>query len=251
MSVMQTIKDAMQGDNNKKTFIALGLVVVAIVVLAFVTYFFFYKSDSKKYDDIDFLAPQASQGDNNTNNTNTITPITEINPTDNVNANNVNNTNNAASIQTPTTTSETTNEPSLKSIISDDSNKDTAKDTTSIGQLKYAIKPLDKNIASCSNMENGKWKMPNSCSDMLVDSIKKLIESNNEIIAIEVSGVVDNNPYAGPSAELKQEGLASFRAREAIGLITRKFSSIAAFEGLSIQAPNKRGFEVKAYYLKQ
>ena len=93
--------------------------------------------------------------------------------------------------------------------------------------------------------------MPNSCSDDVISAIKKLITSNNEVIAIEVSVIVDNNPYAGPSAELKQEGLASFRAREAIGVITRNFSSIAVFEGLSIQSPNKRVFAVKAYYLQK
>ena len=99
-------------------------------------------------------------------------------------------------------------------------------------------------------MRNGRWSMPNACKDEVLSAIKTLISTNSEIIAIEVSGVVDSSPYSGPSAELKQEGLASFRAREAIGVITRGFSNIAVFEGLSIQAPNKRGFEVKAYYLQ-
>lgn len=120
-----------------------------------------------------------------------------------------------------------------------------------ITQLTYSIKPLDTNVASCSSMSNGKWNMIKSCENNMLSSIHQLINTNKEIVALEVSGVVDSNPYAGPSAELKQEGLASFRAREAIKAITSEFSNIAVFEGLSMQIPNKRGFEVKAYYLQK
>lgn len=248
MSMIQAIKDSMQNNNSKKTFFALGLVVVVIVVLAFVTYFFFYNTDSQTYDDIDFSTPQVTQeaqvSTQVSDSANAVAQITEINPTDNIANANTDAVN--ANIESQAISTDA-NEPSLKSVIA----QNDSESVNSVSQLKYAIKPLDKNIASCINMKNGKWKMPNSCSDDVISAIKKLITSNNEVIAIEVSGIVDNNPYAGPSAELKQEGLASFRAREAIGVITRNFSSIAVFEGLSIQAPNKRGFEVKAYYLQK
>lgn len=248
MSMIQAIKDSMQNNNSKKTFFALGLVVVVIVVLAFVTYFFFYNTDSQTYDDIDFSTPQVAQeaqvSTQVSDSANAVAQITEINPTDNIANANTDAVN--ANIESQAISTDA-NEPSLKSVIA----QNDSESVNSVSQLKYSIKPLDKNIASCINMKNGKWKMPDSCINDMINAIKKLIETNNEIIAIEVSGIVDNNPYAGPSAELKQEGLASFRAREAIGVITRNFSSIAVFEGLSIQAPNKRGFEVKAYYLQK
>lgn len=248
MNVIQTIKDSMQNDNSRKTFFALGLVVVVIVVLAFVTYFFFYNTDSQTYDDIDFSTPQVTQeaqvSTQVSDSANAVAQITEINPTDNIANANTDAVN--ANIESQAISTDA-NEPSLKSLIA----QNDSESVNSVSQLKYAIKPLDKHISSCGNMKNGKWNMPDSCSNDMINAIKKLIETNNEIIAIEVSGIVDNNPYAGPSAELKQEGLASFRAREAIGVITRNFSSIAVFEGLSIQSPNKRGFEVKAYYLQK
>ncbi len=252
MSMIQAIKDSMQNNNSKKTFFVLGLVVVVIIILAFITYFFFYNTDNQTYDDMDFLTSEVTQEvqlptkiDNK--DMAVVAPITEINPTDNIAS--INNEVSSSNSESKTINDSNANieEPSLKSVIAQ--NEDSVTD--SINQLKYAIKPLDKHISSCSNMKNGKWNMPDSCSNDMINAIKKLIETNNEIIAIEVSGIVDNNPYAGPSAELKQEGLASFRAREAIGVITRNFSSVAVFEGLSIQAHNKRGFEVKAYYLQK
>ena len=91
--------------------------------------------------------------------------------------------------------------------------------------------------------------MPKKCEEDILNAVQRLIDANNELIAIEVSGIVDGNPYSGPSAELKQEGLASFRAREGIISIMRGYSNVAAFEGPSQQVRGKRGFQVKAYYL--
>lgn len=240
MGVVEAIKDAMQNDSSKKTIFALGFVVIVIAVLVVVTYFF-YNGDSNNYDDnIDFAIPEVVQEPQNdtqiSQEVETTYPTAEVNQADNVNiaVDNANITNDQM----------VTSEPSLKAIAQN------VENAPAISQLKYAIKPLDKNITSCNTMRNGRWNVPDSCRDDLLSAIKTLVSANSDIIAIEVSGIVDSSPYSGPSAELKQEGLASFRAREAIGIITREFSNVAVFEGLSIQAPNKRGFEVKAYYLQ-
>lgn len=243
MGVVEAMKDAMQNDSSKKTIFVLGFVVIVIAVLVVITYFF-YNGDSNNYDDnIDFATPEVVQEPQNdtqisqgVETTYPAAPTAEANQADNTNVtvDNANVTNDKM----------VTSEPSLKAIAQN------VENAPAISQLKYAIKPLDKNIASCNTMINGRWNVPDSCRDDVLSAIKKLVSANSDIIAIEVSGIVDNSPYSGPSAELKQEGLASFRAREAIGIITREFSSVAVFEGLSIQAPNKRGFEVKAYYLQ-
>ena len=240
MSVIDAIKDAMQNNHSRKTIFVFGAIVILIAILVIVTYFF-YNTDSNYDDNIDFVAVEAvTQPQTNTETQN------NTESTNNVESKNMQSQTNTEANVANTTNSQidTSLEPNLKAIAQN------VETTTTISQLKYAIKPLDKNIASCNIMKNGKWNMPNSCKDEVLNAIKTLISTNSEIIAIEVSGVVDNNPYSGPTAELKQEGLASFRAREAIGVITRGFSNIAVFEGLSIQAPNKRGFEVKAYYLQ-
>lgn len=233
MGIVEAMKDAMQNDSSKKTIFALGFVVIVIAVLVVVTYFF-YNGDSNNYDDnIDFAIPEVVQEPQNdtqiSQGVETTYPTAEANQVDNANVAN---------------DKMVTSEPSLKAIAQN------VENAPAISQLKYAIKPLDKNITSCNTMRNGRWNVPDSCRDDVLSAIKRLVSANSDIIAIEVSGIVDNSPYSGPSAELKQEGLASFRAREAIGIITREFSNVAAFEGLSIQAPNKRGFEVKAYYLQ-
>lgn len=247
---------------NKKTTFVLGAVLVVIIVLALVTYIFFYNDDTA-YDDLDFALNDASAFQNLGNGTNaprveeSITPpAIESANVENVNtnviaqntapaiessANNIDTISSASSAQTmpAQTTPAQVLEPSV------------ATKPSTVSQLQYTIKPLNKNITNCHTMRNGKWVMPESCGKDIVESVQNLIDANKELIALEVIGIVDNNPYAGPSAELKQEGLASFRAREAIRLITRNFSSIAVFEGLSVQAPNKRGFEIKAYYLQK
>ena len=258
MGIVKAMKDAIQNDSSKKTIFALGFVVIVIAVLVVVTYFF-YNRDSNNYDDnIDFAIPEVVQEPQNDTQISqeaettypaapevvqepqsdtqisqevetTYSTAPEANQVDNANV---------------TNDKMVTSEPSLKAIAQN------VENAPAISQLKYAIKPLDKNIASCNTMRNGRWNVPDSCRDDVLSAIKKLVSANNDIIAIEVSGIVDNSPYSGPSAELKQEGLASFRAREVIGIITREFSNVAVFEGLSIQAPNKRGFEVKAYYLQ-
>lgn len=246
---------------NKKTTFVLGAVLVVIIVLALVTYIFFYNDDTA-YDDLDFALNDASAFQNLGNETNasrveeSITPpppAIESANVENVNtnvtaqntapviessANNIDTISSAQTMPTQTTPAQVL-EPSV------------ATKSSTVSQLQYTIKPLNKNITNCHAMRNGKWVMPESCGKDIVESVQNLIDTNKELIALEVIGIVDNNPYAGPSAELKQEGLASFRAREAIRLITRNFSSIAVFEGLSIQAPNKRGFEIKAYYLQK
>ena len=238
MSIIDAIKDSMQG-NSKKTIFAFGAVVIVIVALVAITYFFYNTNASS--ENLDFTAQTEIPNTNETSEN-----IADSEPSLSAIAQNID----SQEAQNPPAqeSQEAQNPPAQDS--QDSQNLPNIDSSSTITQLKYIIKPLDKNIASCNTMRNGRWSMPNACKDEVLSAIKTLISTNSEIIAIEVSGVVDSSPYSGPSAELKQEGLASFRAREAIGVITRGFSNIAVFEGLSIQAPNKRGFEVKAYYLQ-
>lgn len=215
-----------ENNDNKKAVMVLGLIIVMVVILALVTYLFFY-NDSQAYnnDDIDAISiPQVQ--------TTQEPQITE-------------------SQTIEVAESQGTQGANVEQILPDSAMEVETASAPSISSLKYTIKPNDMDIFSCVNMRNGKWAMPNQCSSEIVNAVQRLIDNNAELIALEVSGIVDNNPYAGPSAELKQEGLASFRAREAIITIMRNFSNVAAFEGPSMQMPNKRGFQVKAYYLQK
>ncbi|BDB65500.1 hypothetical protein T36_1979 [Helicobacter cinaedi] len=117
-------------------------------------------------------------------------------------------------------------------------------------KLRYSIKPKDKIVAHCVNMKVGRFAMPKNCSESLKSGINEIIKQDNTIVAFEISGIVDTRPYAGLSPELKQEGLASFRAKEAIMMATRQMPSVAAFEGLSQQRANQRGFVVRAFYVE-
>ncbi|WP_334096553.1 hypothetical protein, partial [Helicobacter typhlonius] len=107
-------------------------------------------------------------------------------------------------------------------------------------KLRYSIKPKDKIVARCVNMKIGRWGMPKNCTEELTSGIVAMARADNKIVAFEISGVVDNLPYAGLSPELKQEGLASFRAREAIYIVSKRMPNVAAFEGLSQQKANQR-----------
>lgn len=118
-------------------------------------------------------------------------------------------------------------------------------------KLRYSIRPKEKIVAACHTMKIGRWGMPKNCQDELINGIFSITKEDNKIVAFEVSGVVDNLPYAGFSPELKQEGLASFRAREAIWVVGKKMPNVAVFEGLSQQQAYKRGFVVRAYYVEQ
>ena len=117
-------------------------------------------------------------------------------------------------------------------------------------KLRYSIKPKDKIVARCVNMKIGRWGMPQECFSELSSGIIDMIQKDNKIVAFEVSGIVDNLPYAGSSPELKQEGLASFRAREAIYVVGKKLPNVAVFEGLSQQKARERGFVVRAFYVE-
>lgn len=116
--------------------------------------------------------------------------------------------------------------------------------------LRYSIKPKDKIVAHCVNMKIGHYAMPQNCRNELREGIVEILKQDNTIVAFEISGIVDTRPYAGLSPELKQEGLASFRAKEAIMVATQQMPSVAAFEGLSQQKPNQRGFVVRAFYVE-
>lgn len=69
-------------------------------------------------------------------------------------------------------------------------------------KLRYSIKPKDKIVAHCVNMKIGRWGMPKNCVDELTSGIVAMARADNKIVAFEISGVVDNLPYAGLSPEL-------------------------------------------------
>ena len=116
--------------------------------------------------------------------------------------------------------------------------------------LGYSIKPKEAVITSCYSMQNGKWKIPQSCLLSIATKVNAELQNDKRVVAFEIQGIVDNKPYAGLSPELKQEGLASFRAWEAIREIEKKLPNVTAFEGPSLQLPNKRGYTIKAYFVE-
>ncbi|CAM2789464.1 hypothetical protein [Helicobacter burdigaliensis] len=115
--------------------------------------------------------------------------------------------------------------------------------------LRYSIKPKKQIIVECYSMEVGKWDIPKGCLLSIATKVGNELESDNRVVAFEVQGFVDTKPYAGSSPELKQEGLASFRAREAIREINKKLPNATVFEGPSIQVEDKRGYSIKAYFV--
>lgn len=262
--------DKLGDENNKKAVLVLGIVVMMIVILALITYLFFYESEPPTYDNSDIAAIEAiSQAQAPKDNTQQDSMAQDFTTQDSSNQDSSDEVapppildeasrTAADSTKRESVGAESTRAESKKATPNNiDSTKprNVAKDSTrarnTITALKYAIVPNNADIFICDTMRNGKWDMPKSCGDSALEAVQKLIDDNNELIAIEVSGIVDSNPYAGPSAELKQEGLASFRAREAMGAIVRAYSNVAVFEGISMQENNKRGFQIKAYYLKK
>lgn len=132
-----------------------------------------------------------------------------------------------------------------------DENAILKKQASSMTQkLSYVIKPQNKLVVECYNAQKGRWNIPQECAKVLIVNIQNLLKENKKIVALEVSGVVDNQQYSGFSPELKQEGLASFRARNVIEYLRKSLPNITTFEGLSVQKPDKRGYFIRAYYIQ-
>lgn len=117
-------------------------------------------------------------------------------------------------------------------------------------KLSYIIKPKAKIVVECYKSGTGKWQIPQECSKTLIENLQSILQEDKKIIAFEVSGVVDEQKYKGLSPELKQEGLASFRAKSVIEYLRKSLPTIATFEGLSIQEKGKRGYFIRAYYVE-
>lgn len=96
----------------------------------------------------------------------------------------------------------------------------------------------------------GTWEIPQSCLLSIATKVDKELQADKRVVAFEVQGIVDTNPYRGLSPELKQEGLASFRAWNAIRAINAKIPNATVFEGPSLQLENKRGYSIKAYFVE-
>lgn len=249
MAVFDEIEE--QGEHKKKTRLVIWLIILMVVILGLITYLFFYNEPQVTYTDepIDFPQPSTLVADSSDASASIVAdeatpsaPVVDSTPEP------------IAQVTTPVTTPAPQPESKPAPIAKakpKPAPKASAKPTTTstVANLKYAIKPNNADIYTCANMRNGRWDMPRKCEEDILSAVQRLIDANNELIAIEISGIVDGNPYAGPSAELKQEGLASFRAREGIIAVMRGYSNVAAFEGPSLQVRGKRGFQVKAYYL--
>lgn len=115
-------------------------------------------------------------------------------------------------------------------------------------RLSYIIKPKSQFVVECYNAELGKWKIPANCAMQLKNNVAQLLKSDKRILALEIIGVVDEKQYKGRSPELKQEGLASFRASAVMMKLNKDFPNVLTFKGLSVQEQMKRGFFVRAYY---
>ncbi|WP_277641444.1 hypothetical protein [Wolinella succinogenes] len=117
-------------------------------------------------------------------------------------------------------------------------------------KLQYTLKPKERIITECYAMNVGFWAIPENCALSLAANVNKELEEDKRVVAFEVQGIVDSTPYRGLSPELKQEGLASFRAREAIRMIQEKLPRAVVFEGPSVQEANHRGYRIKAYFVE-
>lgn len=122
--------------------------------------------------------------------------------------------------------------------------------SNTMAKLRYTIKPKKQIITECFSMNIGSWEIPQSCLLSIATKVDKELQSDKRVVAFEVQGIVDTNPYRGLSPELKQEGLASFRAWNAIRAINAKIPNATVFEGPSLQQENKRGYSIKAYFVE-
>lgn len=123
------------------------------------------------------------------------------------------------------------------------------EDPNTLQKLRYTIRPKQQVITECFVMEVGKWEIPKSCLLSIAIKVDKELQEDRRVVAFEVQGIVDTNPYRGLSPELKQEGLASFRAWNAIRAIEAKIPNVVVFEGPSLQLKEKRGYTIKAYFV--
>lgn len=108
--------------------------------------------------------------------------------------------------------------------------------------VKDIKKPKKVHLFSCLEFAVGSYRADERCENV-AKSAKKMGYD-----LYEIRGVVDNKPYAGLSPELKQEGLAGFRAKEGARLLEKELSNDSIlFQGFSTQKTQKRGFEVYGY----
>ncbi|WP_300692353.1 MULTISPECIES: hypothetical protein [Helicobacter] len=138
---------------------------------------------------------------------------------------------------------------SLSLSVKEMQNANSANSNT-MARLRYTIKPKKQIITECFSMGVGTWEIPQSCLLSIATKVDKELQADKRVVAFEVQGIVDTNPYRGLSPELKQEGLASFRAWNAIRAINAKIPNATVFEGPSLQLENKRGYSIKAYFVE-
>ena len=66
-------------------------------------------------------------------------------------------------------------------------------------KLRYSIKPKRQIITECFSMEIGKWEIPQSCLLSIATKVDSELQNDKRVVAFEVQGIVDTNPYRGLS----------------------------------------------------
>lgn len=125
----------------------------------------------------------------------------------------------------------------------------TINQTQMIQQIKTIKKPERRLIYECIGYSVGGWEIPELCSKGLKEKITK--ESLQNSIAIELAPIVDSTPYLGPSSELKQEGLATYRAKSVKNELQNSAAEqLPMLQGATIQEANTRGFKLYCYDMR-
>lgn len=124
------------------------------------------------------------------------------------------------------------------------------RDNTTYRMAKLPT-PKPVKLAECADMGTGSWQMTESCEKAIQIAIAKVENMTEHVLAWEVIPRVDFNTYGGMSPELKQEGLAAYRAYEAMFKLDLILGTdVVKFKGVTLQEEGKRGFVLKVYIME-
>lgn len=121
--------------------------------------------------------------------------------------------------------------------------------------IRYRMMQLPKpkaiTVGECTTLPVGTWKLTPDCEMELKKAIAKVQNMMEHVIAWEIIPRVDFQAYGGMSPELKQEGLASYRANEVILKLDIILpEKVVKFKGFTLEDENKRGWKIKVYILE-
>jgi hypothetical protein len=105
-------------------------------------------------------------------------------------------------------------------------------------------KAIDR--VACLSMDVGKWTLRESCQAALKKRVHAIYDPDRHFLVI--TPVVDARPYADPLSELKQAGLAQFRAQSATELLKEQLpEDVLILQKRGEQTEDKRGFILELY----